>query len=282
MKLRSRIIKPEFFQNEKLSYLKERTQMLYVGLWMLADRDGRLIHKNALIRSHLFPFSEVITCNDVGIMIRELSTNGFVATYVVEGKDYLWIPTFTKHQNVHPHEAKSVIPSFESTITERNDNVITTSDNDIECTVTSTLTSTSNSTSTDEPENVGNKKTKEQKPISNIIDESLKQARDGKRKNHSEARILYEDYVSNLDNWKKIKSLLIMIHYQEMGTLKALNIYVIQGEIPAYLQANSEKAIKSIEENHNGNWLNYIKKWLDRKLADKRSGKVKYAGITKV
>jgi hypothetical protein len=39
---RARNIKPAFFKNEQLVELGMSTRLLFIGLWCLADREGRL------------------------------------------------------------------------------------------------------------------------------------------------------------------------------------------------------------------------------------------------
>ncbi len=40
--MRARGIKPAFFKNEELAELGTVAQLLFIGLWCLADREGRL------------------------------------------------------------------------------------------------------------------------------------------------------------------------------------------------------------------------------------------------
>jgi hypothetical protein len=110
MKARSRTIKPEFFQNEELARLKPHTRLLFAGLWILADREGRLENNPSVIKGFLFPHEPKL---DVCKMLQELQDTAHICNYSVNDKNYLFIPTFTKHQSIHPHEAESVIPPCE-------------------------------------------------------------------------------------------------------------------------------------------------------------------------
>jgi len=40
--MRSRNIKPGFFKNEIIAEMPTETRLLFIGLWLLADREGRL------------------------------------------------------------------------------------------------------------------------------------------------------------------------------------------------------------------------------------------------
>ena len=52
---RARNIKPGFFLNEELVELPFSTRLLFIGLWTLADRDGRMEDKPKRIKMSLFP-----------------------------------------------------------------------------------------------------------------------------------------------------------------------------------------------------------------------------------
>ena len=52
---RIRSIKPEFFLDEELAELSPLTRLLFVGLWTLADCEGRLEDRPKRIRAQLHP-----------------------------------------------------------------------------------------------------------------------------------------------------------------------------------------------------------------------------------
>lgn len=103
---RSRNIKPAFFKNEDLVELAFDVRLLFIGLWTLADREGRLEDRPVKIKMELFPADSV----DIDSGLGALHSKGFIKRYQVEGKRYLQINAFAKHQNPHPKEAASVIP----------------------------------------------------------------------------------------------------------------------------------------------------------------------------
>ena len=103
---RSRNIKPGFFKNEDLAELSFETRLLFIGLWTVADREGRLEDRPKRIRVELFPYDNV----DVESMINDLENSGFLFRYRASNKDYLQINNFIKHQNPHYREVASEIP----------------------------------------------------------------------------------------------------------------------------------------------------------------------------
>jgi hypothetical protein len=103
---RARNIKPGFFRNADLVELSFEDRLLFIGLWTLADRDGRLEDRPKQIKMELFP-ADSVDCN---AMLDSLAATGMVARYEVDGKRYLQVVNFGKHQNPHRDEKASTIP----------------------------------------------------------------------------------------------------------------------------------------------------------------------------
>lgn len=103
---RARNIKPGFFKNEHLVELPFETRLLFIGLWTLADREGRLEDRPKRIQIELFPCDSV----DVEKSLQQLADEGFIQRYQVDGAHYVQIINFLKHQKPHNNEKASEIP----------------------------------------------------------------------------------------------------------------------------------------------------------------------------
>jgi len=106
---RARNIKPALFKNEVLGVADPLLTILFEGLWVLADREGRLEDRPLRIKAEIFPYREGI---DIQAMLNWLDESGFVMRYTCEGKQYIQVNNFEKHQNPHKNEAASEIPAF--------------------------------------------------------------------------------------------------------------------------------------------------------------------------
>ena len=104
---RIRHIKPDFFFDEAVAELKPLARLLYIGLWCLADREGRLEDRPAQIKVRLFPYDTV----DIENLLQELEKKPFIERYTVKERAYLWIIHFLKHQRPATSEAQSLLPS---------------------------------------------------------------------------------------------------------------------------------------------------------------------------
>ena len=108
--MRSRNIKPGFFKNEVIASLPPYAQLLFIGLWTLADRSGRLEDRPARIQAELFPYNSKIDINQLLNLLSDVK-NGFIVRYEHDSKCYLQIINFEKHQHCHVKEVSSTIPA---------------------------------------------------------------------------------------------------------------------------------------------------------------------------
>jgi hypothetical protein len=93
------------YKNEDLAECSVWARYIFPGLWMLADREGRLEDRPKRIKGELLPFD----AQDVEPLLRELATRGFLVRYQMDGVSYIQISNFLKHQSPHYSEKKSVI-----------------------------------------------------------------------------------------------------------------------------------------------------------------------------
>lgn len=115
---RSRNIKPSFFMNEDIIELPYEARLLFIGLWILADREGRLENRPKKIKMSLFPADDI----NVAEQLENISKYGFIEFYNVDGTDVIQIVNFVKHQNPHGLEKDSELPDSKGIYTVHNRN----------------------------------------------------------------------------------------------------------------------------------------------------------------
>jgi hypothetical protein len=114
---RARNIKPGFFKNENLAELPVEARLLFVGLWTLADRRGRLEDRPKRIKMEIFPADDF----DVDGLLQQLHDMKFIERYGASTvqvrcknqRQYIQVLAFEKHQNPHKNERESDIPKPE-------------------------------------------------------------------------------------------------------------------------------------------------------------------------
>lgn len=104
---RARNIKPSFFKNELLGEADPLLGLLFISLWTLADKEGRLEDRPLRIKAETFPYREGI---DINGYLTQLVSLGFIERYVVDGLAVIQVVNFGKHQSPHSTEKKSELP----------------------------------------------------------------------------------------------------------------------------------------------------------------------------
>ena len=103
---RARNIKPGFFKNEVLASLDAKDRLMFIGLWTLADKAGRLEDRPKRIKAEIFPYED----HDCEAGLSHLADYGFIIRYSADGGNFIQIPTWNKHQRPHHQEVPSEIP----------------------------------------------------------------------------------------------------------------------------------------------------------------------------
>jgi len=103
---RSRNIKPGFFVNEQLAECEPLARLLFVGLWTIADREGRLEDRPKRIQIEILPYDEC-DCNN---LLQQLAEKGLIVRYSAEGQSVIEIPEFSRHQRPHHKELPGKLP----------------------------------------------------------------------------------------------------------------------------------------------------------------------------
>lgn len=110
---RIRTIKPDFWTDEKLTECSLSARLLFIGTLNFADDAGNLDRSAKQIKARVFPI-DAINCEP---LLQELIAQGLLIEYSVNGKKYLHIKNFDRHQIIN-RPSKPTCPDFhESLIT---------------------------------------------------------------------------------------------------------------------------------------------------------------------
>ena len=104
---RTRNIKPGFFLNEELAECEPLARLLFAGLWLIADREGRMEDRPKRIKAEILPYDDC----DIEKLLDSLAKYDFILRYEVDGKRFIEVQNFNKHQHIVGTEAQSVLPA---------------------------------------------------------------------------------------------------------------------------------------------------------------------------
>jgi hypothetical protein len=114
MTSRIRYLRPDFFVDEDIARLPPLVRLFYQGLWCHADREGRLEDRPERLRVELMPYEQGFDAETALATLaapKRPGGPGFILRYQVEGRQFIQILTWSRHQRPHVKERASEIPA---------------------------------------------------------------------------------------------------------------------------------------------------------------------------
>lgn len=106
---RSRLIKPDFWEDEKLAEVSRDARLVFIGLWTHSDDYGVVKGHATLLKSRIFPYDE-IKKGDFEKWLGELEGIKVILPFTHNGDKFYFIKHFNDHQRVDK-PSKSNYPS---------------------------------------------------------------------------------------------------------------------------------------------------------------------------
>lgn len=120
---RNRIIKVDFWADEKIGKLSHVARLLFVGSWNFADDSGVCRGNPAYLRNNIFPYDSV-TLDEVNSALQECLCLGLLQMLEASGERFFQIKNFLKHQSINrPSRFRYVENSSENTAFFNDDSV---------------------------------------------------------------------------------------------------------------------------------------------------------------
>ena len=115
---RKRMIDPNIWQSEDFSKLSTLGKLVFIGLFSLADDEGRGRSNPVYLKSILFPYEEGIRSADIDKTLSEISSNMSVIFYSCDGSSYYSLYNWNAWQKIdRPTESK--IPEYDEKTMQR-------------------------------------------------------------------------------------------------------------------------------------------------------------------
>lgn len=119
---RGRIIKPEFWDDEKLAEISRDARLLFIGMWNHSDDYGVIKGNIKWLKAQIFPYDE-ISYECFENWLNEVINKNFILKFTSDGQQYFLIKNFYKHQKVEkPSKTRNAIPPPEITLPEHSPN----------------------------------------------------------------------------------------------------------------------------------------------------------------
>jgi len=113
--VRIRSIKPEFWASENMAALSRDERLVFIGLWSLADDEGRFRANPRYIAGQLLPYDEdgLVVVSRALARLREQAA---VTLYEVDGSSYGLVTGWGRHQKID-RPSKSRLPDPPPSVT---------------------------------------------------------------------------------------------------------------------------------------------------------------------
>ena len=102
----NRIIKESIHSSEDVNKMTDFQFRLWISLITYVDDFGRGDARPAIIKGSCFPLRGRITVTDIDAALRALAGIGCVGLYKVDGKPYLYFPTWESHQRIQTKKSR--------------------------------------------------------------------------------------------------------------------------------------------------------------------------------
>ena len=112
--MRIRSIRPEFWTSEDVAAMDWHTRLVYIGLWSYVDDNGVGRDIERLITTDLFALDDDLTEASVRVhgALKHLNTHGQITRYSVNGKRFLHITAWNRHQKINrPTASRYPLPT---------------------------------------------------------------------------------------------------------------------------------------------------------------------------
>lgn len=89
---RNRMIKPEFWEDDRIAECSTNARLLFIALWNFADDEGYLEFRSKWLKAKCFPYDNL----KIEPLVNELLKVGRLE----QRGEIIWIKNFTKHQKI--------------------------------------------------------------------------------------------------------------------------------------------------------------------------------------
>jgi hypothetical protein len=109
---RSRMIKPEFWDDEKLAMQTSRdARLTFIGLWNHSDDYGVVKGNVTWLKNHIFPYEDSLSAQEFAGWLTELEKGAWIIPFNGSGEKFYFIRNFSKHQTVNrPSQQRNPVP----------------------------------------------------------------------------------------------------------------------------------------------------------------------------
>lgn len=106
----NRILKDSICTSDTIDQLSAEDEVFFYRLIVNCDDFGRMDARLPILKAKLFPLKLDVSVDDIKNALARLAAAGCVGLYRAEGKPYVYLTTWEKHQNIRAKKSKYPAP----------------------------------------------------------------------------------------------------------------------------------------------------------------------------
>lgn len=95
------MIKPEFWDDEKLSKISRDARLTFIALWNFSDDYAVVKAHPVWLKNHIYPYDDCLDLGEFKSWLREIESVGGIIPFEASGESYYFITNFGKHQTIN-------------------------------------------------------------------------------------------------------------------------------------------------------------------------------------
>lgn len=97
---RNRMIKPDFWDDEKLATVSRDARLTYIGMWTASDDYGVTKGNGTWLKNTIFKYDQNLDTDVFEVWLIELESIGRIIPFYINSEKYYFMPKFLKHQKI--------------------------------------------------------------------------------------------------------------------------------------------------------------------------------------
>lgn len=98
---RNRMIKPDFWDDEKMSQLSRDARLVFIALWNFSDDYAVVKGNHVWLKNHIFPYDDNLELPEFEAWLKELAQKRRIIPFNHNKERYYFITNFEKHQTIN-------------------------------------------------------------------------------------------------------------------------------------------------------------------------------------
>jgi len=98
---RNRMIKTEFWDDEKLATISRDASLTYIALWNFSDDYGVVKGHHAWLKNNIYPYDEKLNLETFKKWLADLETLKRIIPFSTNGEVFYYLPKFLTHQTIN-------------------------------------------------------------------------------------------------------------------------------------------------------------------------------------